>query len=154
MKVLLVVAILVAISSAKIYSKCELARRMYNAGFSRKTLPDWMCLVDAESSFNTKAINRVNVDGSSDYGIFQINDRYWCYPGTGCSVDCPSLMNDDIEASMRCAKIIYNDRYSNGFNAWTGWKNKCRGRSLEKYSVDECFNNDSYYFFFKIITKN
>lgn len=92
MKVFLIIAVLIAISNAKIYSKCELARKMDKAGFARSSLPDWMCLVDSESSFNTKAINPHNADGSTDYGIFQINNGYWCNPGPGCSVDCQSKL--------------------------------------------------------------
>ncbi|KAL7020483.1 hypothetical protein ACKWTF_011556 [Chironomus riparius] len=150
MKLFLIIVVFVTIANAKIYSKCELARVMDKAGFPRSSLPDWMCLVDSESSFNTKAINPYNSDGSSDWGIFQINDRYWCYPGTGCSVDCSKLLNDDIQASMRCAKIVFNDPYSRGFEAWMGWQKKCKGKSLDNYSVKECFNglNDDFYFIF------
>lgn len=97
MKVFLIFTALVAIANAKIYSKCELARKMDKAGFARSSLPDWMCLVDAESSFNTKAKNTQNADGSTDWGIFQINDRYWCNPGPGCNVDCESKLTFDFK---------------------------------------------------------
>ena len=88
MKIFFILAILVTISSAKTYKKCELARKMYNAGFSKSSLPDWMCLVEAESEYDTKAKNTQNADGSTDWGIFQINDRYWCGPDKGCGVAC------------------------------------------------------------------
>lgn len=50
-----------------------------------------VCLVESESSRNTAAIGRLNADGSTDYGLFQINSRYWCgigYRAGGCSMDC------------------------------------------------------------------
>lgn len=50
-----------------------------------------VCLVLSESNGNTKAVNNYNSDGSKDWGLFQINDRYWCkngYRGGGCNVDC------------------------------------------------------------------
>jgi lysozyme C len=53
---------------AKFFSKCEFARTMKRAGFSMESLPDWVCLVQHESEFNTKAINKVNSDGSWDWG--------------------------------------------------------------------------------------
>lgn len=45
----------------------------------------------AESSGNTAAVGGPNTDGSYDYGLFQINSRYWCTvgsPGNGCNIDC------------------------------------------------------------------
>lgn len=78
---------------AKIYSKCEFARAMKNAGFSMASLPDWVCLAKHESNFNSNVVGPVNSNGSRDYGIFQINDRYWCkvgYIGGDCKIDCNS----------------------------------------------------------------
>uniref|UniRef100_A0A672I8G7 lysozyme n=1 Tax=Salarias fasciatus TaxID=181472 RepID=A0A672I8G7_SALFA len=52
-----------------------------------------VCLSQWESSFNTKATSK-NGDGSTDYGIFQINSRYWCedgsYSSNGCNIKCSS----------------------------------------------------------------
>ena len=42
--------------------------------------PPGVCLAKWESNYNTEAINH-NTDGSTDYGIFQINSRYWCDDG-------------------------------------------------------------------------
>lgn len=56
---------------AKIYTKCEFARTMRSAGFSMESLPDWVCLVQHESNFNSGVINYHNSDGSWDWGIFQ-----------------------------------------------------------------------------------
>lgn len=53
-----------------------------------------VCLTNWESHFNTNAINH-NRDGSTDYGIFQINSRWWCDDRTtttsnACNVACES----------------------------------------------------------------
>ena len=43
--------------------------------------------VQYESSYNTGATND-NTNGSRDYGIFQINDNYWCDANVGYGADC------------------------------------------------------------------
>lgn len=51
-----------------------------------------VCLIEAESSRRTDAIHGPNEDGSYDYGLFQINSRYWCNtgatPGNVCNLRC------------------------------------------------------------------
>lgn len=66
------------IANGKKWEMCELAREMYANGFPRRQLNDWMCLVKHESNYDQKAINPHNTDGSTDWGLFQVNDRYWC----------------------------------------------------------------------------
>lgn len=50
-----------------------------------------VCLVENESARNTDKTNS-NRNGSKDYGLFQINDKYWCSnsgsPGKDCNVTC------------------------------------------------------------------
>lgn len=62
----LILTIFIAISSelasAKIFSKCELAREL-DGTFKRSDLPDWLCLVDHESSYNSKAKGGPNKNG-------------------------------------------------------------------------------------------
>ena len=51
-----------------------------------------ICLVEGESQFNSSAVGSMNWDGSQDYGLFQISEKYWCLPGerrtTGCKLKC------------------------------------------------------------------
>ncbi|XP_046314456.1 zinc finger ZZ-type and EF-hand domain-containing protein 1 isoform X1 [Marmota monax] len=54
-----------------------------------------ICLAFVESKFNVSKINE-NADGSTDYGIFQINSHYWCnnyqsHSENYCHVDCEGL---------------------------------------------------------------
>lgn len=51
-----------------------------------------VCLSKWESQYNTAAINH-NSDGSTDYGIFQINSRWWCNDdrtptSNACNINC------------------------------------------------------------------
>lgn len=84
-------------SDGKVWEVCELARELHkNRGFSRDELPDWMCLIEHESSYNSKAVGGPNTDGSYDWGLWQINDRYWCTPGSkgkACNLDCNSMLH-------------------------------------------------------------
>lgn len=51
-----------------------------------------VCLTRWESNYNTMAKN-TNNDGSTDFGIFQINSYWWCNDyiinsHNGCNMDC------------------------------------------------------------------
>ena len=95
MKIFLVLFLLgVSLSGpvhGKKFSMCKVARQMKDAGFQEKYLPDWMCLINSESAFDSAAMNRVNTDGSYDWGLYQINDKYWCSrtgKGGECNINC------------------------------------------------------------------
>nr|AFZ78838.1 C-type lysozyme-3 [Coptotermes formosanus] len=121
----------VHITTARVLTPCQIARELYEHGIRREQLNDWVCLVMSESSGNTHAINTQNSDGSYDYGLFQINSRYWCGqhgPGGACNIACSELLSDNISVAVNCAKKIYG---VHRFDAWEGWKQKCRGRSLQ-----------------------
>ncbi|KAL6089179.1 hypothetical protein STEG23_027167 [Scotinomys teguina] len=54
-----------------------------------------LCLAFVESNFNVSKVNE-NVDGSFDYGIFQINSHYWCndylsHSENFCHIDCQAF---------------------------------------------------------------
>ena len=87
------VAIAIFGCNAKRYEECELAIELVQHGFAKSSLKDWICLIKSESSMDTRAMNPTNSDGSRDYGLFQINDRYWCQtsgtPSSNiCGFDC------------------------------------------------------------------
>ncbi|XP_052872831.1 lysozyme c-1-like [Anopheles cruzii] len=128
--------VLFGVAHGKTFTKCELARLMFNNGFPKSQLPDWMCLVQSESNFKSDATNK-NTNGSTDYGLFQINNKYWCSSsgaGGDCKIACSALIDNDATDDLKCAKLIYNRQ---GFNAWYGWINKCQGKTLP--TVAECF---------------
>lgn len=76
---------------AKKFGKCELARELVKNGVARKDLPNWLCLVQSESNYNTATVGGPNKNKTKDWGLFQINDGYWCKDGRrggDCNVDC------------------------------------------------------------------
>lgn len=78
-------------TNAKIFSKCDFAKAMKNSGIPKSDIADWVCLVTSESGLNTAAKNTKNSNGSYDWGIFQINDKYWCMrdrAGNDCNIKC------------------------------------------------------------------
>uniref|UniRef100_A0A8C6HTH1 lysozyme n=1 Tax=Mus spicilegus TaxID=10103 RepID=A0A8C6HTH1_MUSSI len=99
MKALLTLGLLLlsVTAQAKVYNRCELARilkRNGMDGYYGVKLADWVCLAQHESNYNTRATNYNRGDRSTDYGIFQINSRYWCNDGktprakNACGINC------------------------------------------------------------------
>jgi lysozyme C len=76
--VLLVLTVLVVVNEGKVFSRCALVKRLRQLGANRNQIATWVCIAKGESSYDTAAINHHNTDNSKDYGIFQINNRYWC----------------------------------------------------------------------------
>lgn len=71
-------------------------------GYYGYSLANWVCLAKHESDYNTRAKNTKNADGSTDYGIFQVNNRWWCsdkkYPSKhGCNIPCSSKYSIPFE---------------------------------------------------------
>ncbi|XP_053653494.2 lysozyme C [Cherax quadricarinatus] len=136
-----VVAVLVEATSAKVYGKCELARVLEQQyGLQRQAIKNWVCIAEFESRFNTAAINYDNVDGSKDYGIFQINSMYWCHDGTPggkniCGIRCTDLLGDGLRDDISCAQRIYS---AQGYSAWVAYNNNCRHIDLNTYMA-ECW---------------
>ncbi|NXC46204.1 LYSC protein, partial [Penelope pileata] len=93
---ILVFCLLPLAAQGKIYKRCELAAAMKRYGLDNYrgySLGNWVCAARYESNYNTQATNH-NSDGSTDYGILQINSRWWCNdgktPGTRnlCHISC------------------------------------------------------------------
>ena len=102
-------------------SDCQVAGYLRSAGFPSNVIPTMVCVAKYESSFNCGATNR-NVDGSTDYGLFQINSYYWCSGDPmskhdECHTSCSSLF--DCNANARCAKKVYSQQ---GLNAWYAYQ--------------------------------
>lgn len=139
MKLLITFIGIIAISSVygKTWDRCSLAREMLKLGASKSDLPKWMCIAEHESHFRAEAVSPKNKDGSRDYGIFQINNRWWCKPtdggksANGCKLSCNDLV-DNVPNSVKCALTVKKEQ---GWKAWSTLK-FCQG-SLP--SVDSCF---------------
>ncbi|XP_073413294.1 lysozyme C-1-like [Dendrobates tinctorius] len=127
-------------SEAKVYSRCELFRIFQQtglAGYRGYSAANWICLAFYESNYNTAAVN--NNGPSRDYGIFQINSKWWCNDGrtagavNACHISCQSLLNDNIYDDIECAKRVVRD--PNGISAWVAWKNHCKGKNLSRFTA-------------------
>nr|XP_060618704.1 lysozyme C-like [Anolis sagrei ordinatus] len=150
MKVLLFLGICflaaVAVPSAegRRMERCSLARMFKKEGFDNlvgRRVADWVCLVQHESSYNTRAVN-VNSNKSRDYGLFQINSKYWCDDGktqgskNACRTKCNKFLDDNIDDDIRCARKIAQE--AKGLTPWVGWNKHCKGKDLSQY-VRGCF---------------
>ncbi|XP_017137324.1 lysozyme B-like [Drosophila miranda] len=125
-------------SLARTMDRCLLAQEMFRLGVPKDQLARWACIADHESSYRTDVVGPPNSDGSQDYGIFQINDYYWCAPPSGrfsynqCDVSCNALLDNTITESVRCAQKVLAMQ---GWGAWSVW-HYCSGNLP---SIDDCF---------------
>lgn len=125
----------------KTFNQCDLAKQLlsYGGSYTKSNINDWICLTYYESSWTTSVKGGPNYNGSFDYGLFQINDGYWCYASSpssaqqynDCNMQCSNLLNDDISDDAQCASLIYK---RHGFSAWYGWQNNCKGKDLSSWT--------------------
>ncbi|XP_066996509.2 lysozyme [Anabrus simplex] len=123
---LVLAGLLAAVSAKKFTTACQIARELKKHDFAGKDLANWVCLVQSESSGDSSKKGGPNKNGSYDYGLFQINSKYWCKNGVkggDCNIKCEDLLNDDLSDDSQCAHKIYK---RHGFTAWYGWRNKCQ----------------------------
>jgi lysozyme C len=104
-----------------IQSQCQIASYLRKSGFPESSIGTMVCISKYESSYNCDAKN-TNTDGSSDYGLFQINSYYWCSGDpkskyNECGISCSSLYN--CQSNSNCAYKVYREQ---GYNAWYGYK--------------------------------
>ncbi|KAJ0051175.1 hypothetical protein NL108_015428 [Boleophthalmus pectinirostris] len=138
MQGVVLLVLLCAVAQGKVFDRCTWARLLKSKGmhnYREVSLAEWVCLTQHESNYNTRATNR-NTDGSTDYGIFQINSRWWCRDGgvsssNGCGIQCSALLSDDPSVAIECAKRVVRD--PNGVSAWVAWQRHCQGRDLSSY---------------------
>ncbi|XP_008047116.1 sperm acrosome-associated protein 5-like [Carlito syrichta] len=136
--VLILATLMVATVDAKIYERCELAKKLEKAGlnsYKGYSIGDWLCMAHYESGFDTSFVDH-NLDGSSDYGIFQLNSAWWCDNGVTptqnlCQMHCQDLLNRHILDDIMCAKRIIASQ--SGMSAWNSWKEHCSGHDLSEW---------------------
>ncbi|XP_030560718.1 lysozyme B-like [Drosophila novamexicana] len=139
--IVLVALAFAALTLGRTMDRCSLAREMSDLGVPRNQLNKWTCIAEHESNYRTDVVGPMNGNGSHDYGIFQINDLYWCEPSHGpsygrssniCEIDCDDLLGNSIVNDVRCAQKVYKEQ---GWCAWTTW-HQCSGALP---SIDDCF---------------
>ncbi|XP_072118277.1 lysozyme C, milk isozyme-like [Mobula birostris] len=150
-KVLILLGALITGAAPYIFEKCELARLLRRSGlegYRGYSLANWVCLVEHESSYNTRMVGHNRRDGkttSSDYGLFQISSQDWCDNGrtqgrgssrnskNKCGKICLDFINDSIADDIECVKKVVLPQ---GMNVWYGWKKKCQRRNLTNFLKD------------------
>ena len=91
----------------------ELRRDLAAAGFSSSVIGKMVCTAKYESSFYERATNR-NTNGSTDYGVWQINSIHLG------EANCPSAgALFSAAQNAKCAHTIYRQQ---GLNAWYGYR--------------------------------
>ncbi|XP_068128853.1 lysozyme C [Hyperolius riggenbachi] len=135
--------LIISLVDGKVYEKCELAKAMKMLGldgYKGYNLGNWVCTAYYESRFNTNSINFNSGDNSTDYGILQINSRWWCNDNktprahNACGIDCKELLSNDISKSVKCAKRVVQDPA--GMSAWVAWRTYCKGKDLTEWTRD------------------
>ncbi|KAL7643343.1 UNVERIFIED_CONTAM: hypothetical protein RMT77_006635 [Armadillidium vulgare] len=145
MRHLFYILFLIHICFGKIYKKCELAKQLkYKYRLPKDDIKNWVCIAQYESGFNTAALNKFNSNGSKDYGLFQINNGYWCdshYGKNICKLPCKALLDNSITDDITCAYIIKKETESwsgkEGYTAWVVYVNHCQKKNLDAY-IAEC----------------
>lgn len=112
-----------------IQTQCQIANYLRHSGFPESTIGTMVCISKYESSYNCDAKN-TNTDGSSDYGLLQINSYYWCSGDpkskyNQCGTSCSNLYN--CQTNTNCAYKVWKQQ---GYDAWYGYK----------YHKSECDN--------------
>lgn len=103
-------------------TECQVASYLRKSGFPEYSVPTMVCTSKYESSYNCDATNK-NTDGSTDYGLMQINSYYWCSGDpkskyNSCGTTCSSLFN--CQTNTNCAYTVWKQQ---GYTAWYGYKN-------------------------------
>ncbi|XP_026369304.1 sperm acrosome-associated protein 5 isoform X1 [Ursus americanus] len=94
-----------------------------------------LCMAHYESGFDTSFVDH-NPDGSSEYGIFQLNSAWWCDNGVTptqnlCHMECRDLLNPHILDDILCARQVVSSE--NGMTAWDSWIRHCSGHDLSEW---------------------
>lgn len=100
--------------SGRRVSTSETARLLREAGFPESVIGRMVCTAKYESSFYERATNH-NSNGTTDYGLFQINSVH--LHDAGCPSTTSALF--DAATNARCAYSIYRQQ---GINAWYGYQ--------------------------------
>ncbi|XP_066468808.1 sperm acrosome-associated protein 5-like [Tiliqua scincoides] len=141
MKALRVMAIVICLAiktHSKFLSRCELVlilQRSGMDGYAGYNLADWVCLAYYVSGFNTAAVT-YSSDGTTEYGIFQLNSGFWCADGYSktrnlCDLPCRDLLTDQIQDDIVCLKRAAVG--PDGLDTWMEWRDHCRNRDLSHW---------------------
>ena len=101
-------------------SAAQIATAMRKAGWPESAIPIGVAIAFAESGGNPKAVNHANRNGSSDYGLFQINTVHGSLLKQGD-------WRDPVDNAKMALKV-----YRDAGNKWTPWSTYNHG-SYKKF---------------------
>lgn len=133
---------------SKVYSRCELAQELrYKHNVPKDQIHTWICIAYSLTQLNSSIESAKSFDGTSSFGLFQINSAFWCSndgtSGKGCMINCANLIDTDITDDVQCALKIFDEHkrlFGNGFQAWTPYENYCKYETAE--TIRGCLDND------------
>lgn len=132
-------------TSAKKYTRQELARDLLDLGVNQGDIAMWICIALHESGLDSDQINRRNTNGSWDHGLWQINDKWWVgrdRPGGGCGFSASEVRGDHLENAVKCVRHIFKEHQRIQGDGWAAWavysrKGYCKN-DLSPY-IEGCF---------------
>jgi hypothetical protein len=98
----------------------EVATYVRDAGFPESEVGKMVCIAKYESSFYEKAEHH-NTNGSTDYGLFQINSVN--LGSHGCAASGSAAY--DPTTNAHCAKVIYGEQGANAWYAYKSHRSEC-----------------------------
>ena len=109
-------------SSSKL-SAAQIATAMRKAGWPESAIPIGVAIAYAESGGDPKAVNHANRNGSSDYGLFQINTVHKALLKSG-------NWADPVDNAKMALKV-----YKDAGNRWTPWSTYNHGSYKKFYKA-------------------
>ncbi|XP_047407548.1 alpha-lactalbumin [Sciurus carolinensis] len=132
---LFLMSILFPAMQAKLYTKCELSEVLKDMdGYGGITVPEWVCIIFHSSGYDTQTI--VKNKDSTEYGLFQIGNKFWCGSSQNpqsrnfCDISCDKFLDDDLTDDKMCAKKILDNK---GIDYWLAHKPLCSD-NLEQWN--------------------
>uniref|UniRef100_A0A8C9Q4A2 Alpha-lactalbumin n=1 Tax=Spermophilus dauricus TaxID=99837 RepID=A0A8C9Q4A2_SPEDA len=132
---LFLMSILFPAMQAKLYTKCEMSEVLKDMdGYGGITLPEWVCIIFHSSGYDTQTIVKNN--DSTEYGLFQISNKFWCGSSQNsqsrnfCDISCDKFLDDELTDDKMCAKKILDQK---GIDYWLAHKPLCSD-NLEQWS--------------------
>ncbi|XP_048206696.1 alpha-lactalbumin [Perognathus longimembris pacificus] len=124
---LFLVSVLFPATQAKQLTKCEVPHALKDLdGYGGITLLKWACIIFHTSGYDTQTIVKSN--GSTEYGLFQISNNFWCRSSqlpqskNVCEITCDKLVDDDLTDDVKCVQKILDIK---GIDYWLAHKALC-----------------------------
>ncbi|XP_051016257.1 alpha-lactalbumin [Acomys russatus] len=124
---LFLLCVLVPAIQAAQLTKCEVSQATKGIdGYQDVTALEWTCILFHTSGYDTEAIVKNN--GTTQYGLFQIDDKLWCKSSeiseseNICGISCDRFLDNDFADDIKCVKKILAIK---GIDYWAARKPMC-----------------------------